>query len=206
MVGIITFILEIIGTVAFAVSGAMIATEKKMDMLGVIILGLTTAVGGGVIRDIILGSTPPQAFSKPVYAIIAIITSLIIFIPQIRKLRQKNQIFFDKLLLIMDSLGLGIFTVVGISAAHNTSENIFLLIFVGVVTGVGGGVMRDVMSESTPFIFKKYFYCSASIIGAVITCILWNIVGENTAMLLGAGIIFILRVMAAHYRWKLPRA
>ena len=137
MVGIITFILEIIGTVAFAVSGALVAIDKKMDILGICVLGVTTAVGGGVIRDIILGNTPPHAFDTPVYIITAIVVSVLVFLPGIRKLIHSEQTRFDRVLLVMDSLGLSIFTVIGIEVAYRTSDNGFLLVFVGALTGVG---------------------------------------------------------------------
>ena len=106
------FILEIIGTIAFAISGALAAIRKKMDIFGVAILGMTTAVAGGIIRDLILGITPPAAFVEPVYALVAIGVSLIIFIPAIRKVLSR----LEAVLLVMDSIGLAIFTVIGVRA------------------------------------------------------------------------------------------
>lgn len=203
---IITKCLEIIGTIAFAVSGALVGIERKMDILGIAILGATTACGGGILRDVILGITPPASFVDPTYISIAIITSLIIFIPRLRNKLMKRKIVFDNVLLIMDSLGLGIFVVVGISVAAKTDYGLFLKCFVGVITGVGGGVLRDCMADTTPFIFHKHFYASAAIIGAVITVLMWNQSNEIISMFVGTGIIFALRLAAAHYRWKLPRA
>lgn len=202
----VTLILEIIGTVAFAVSGALVGIEKKMDILGVTVLGATTAVGGGIIRDLLLGSTPPQALRHPLYLIIAVCSSVIIFFPRIRRLLQRNRALFDAVLLIMDSLGLGIFTVVGIGVAKQLSSGMFISAFVGVLTGVGGGIIRDIMSGSIPFVFRKYFYCSASIIGAVITAALWDAVGSVAAMIIGTAVIVGLRFLAARFRWRLPRA
>ena len=109
-----------------------------MDILGVCVLGVTTAVGGGIIRDIILGNTPPQAFDTPVYIVTAIVVSALVSLPGIRKLIHNEQARFDRMLLVMDSLGLSIFTVVGIEVAYHTSDNVFLLVFVGALTGVGG--------------------------------------------------------------------
>ena len=102
---LITKCLEIIGTIAFAVSGALVGIEGKMDILGIAILGVTTACGGGILRDIILGITPPASFVDPTYITIALITSLIIFIPRLRKKLMKRKVLFDNVLLIMDSLG-----------------------------------------------------------------------------------------------------
>lgn len=200
-------IFELIGTVAFAVSGAMVALSKKMDIFGVSVLGLVTAVGGGAIRDLVLGITPPKTFQNPIYATVAIITSLIIFIPAVRRFLSGKEVY-DKIMLLMDSVGLGIFTVVGIETAYlsNQSHSIFLLIFVGVVTGVGGGMIRDVLAQTTPAILVRHFYATASIIGAVICIILWNFFGQSAAIIGGAFSVVVLRLMAAHYHWSLPKA
>ena len=202
------FILEIIGTIAFAVSGAMTALRKNMDIFGVTILGLTTAVGGGALRDIILGITPPAMFTKPVYAIVAICVSIVIFIPAIRRAFIRNHLLHDLMLFTMDSIGLGIFTVMGISKAYlvEGEHTLFLLVFVGVVTGVGGGLMRDMMAGNTPYIFVKHIYACASIAGALVCVLLWGIVGEVAAMFAGAVLVIVIRFLAAHFKWSLPRA
>lgn len=200
------FVFEIIGTVAFAISGAMTALRKKMDVFGVAILGVITSVGGGIIRDLVLGNTPPATFKNPVYSLVAIGVSVIFAFPFVHKLFSKRQKFFDFLMLIMDSLGLAVFTVVGIKTASDiTNVNIFLLIFVGVVTGVGGGVLRDTLAGDMPYIFVKHFYATASLIGAILTSVLWNVLDGEYSMLIGAVVIFVLRLFAAHYHWKLPK-
>ena len=201
------FVLEIIGTVAFAVSGAMIAMHKKMDIFGVVILGLTTAVGGGIIRDIILGITPPTTFLNPIYAIVAAVTSIIIFLPFVQKMIVHSRKIYDIVLLITDSIGLGVFSVMGVKTAyaHSSEYSLFLLIFVGVITGVGGGIMRDLFAGNTPFIFIKHFYACASLIGTSACAILWKYVGSFIAMVAGVSIIVILRILAARFHWGLPK-
>ena len=198
---------EIIGTIAFAISGAVVAISKKMDIFGVAILGMTTAVGGGILRDLILGITPPAAFQSPGYAVTAIAVSALVFLPPVRRLLHWNEKLYDTALLIFDAIGLGIFTVVGVQTAYiATGElNAFLAIFVGVVTGCGGGVLRDMFAGTSPYIFVKHFYATASILGAVACILLWNI-GQMPAMLLGAAVTLTLRLLAAHYRWSLPKA
>ena len=203
----VIFILEIIGTIAFAWSGAITGIKKEMDIFGVAILGTVTAVGGGIIRDLILGKTPPTTFLHPVYALVAIAVSLITFIPFVRreflKHKKANEIF----MLIIDSLGLGIFTAVGIGVANeNASFNVMLYVFVGMITGVGGGMLRDMMAGQTPYIFVKHFYACASLIGALLTVLLIRFIGITPAMLIGACSIIILRILAAYYRWSLPKA
>ena len=201
-------ILEIIGTVAFAVSGAMTGLSKKMDIFGVVILGLTTAVGGGAVRDVILGLTPPAMFTNPIYAAVAAVVSVIVFLPAVRRWLTTYHRASDLVMLVMDSLGLGVFTVVGIQRAYTATDHrgFFLLVFVGVVSGVGGGLMRDVMAGNTPYIFVKHVYASASIIGAILCVVLWQPLGATTAMVLGAAVILAVRLLAAHYHWSLPRA
>ena len=201
------FILEIIGTIAFAVSGAMVGLSKKMDIFGVTVLGIITSVGGGVIRDIILGQTPPATFQNPIYALVAIFVSIVIFIPGVRRFLFKKQIVYEKMMLYMDSLGLGIFTAVGIEVAYlSGNRNVFLLVFVGMITGIGGGVLRDVLAGNTPYIFVKHFYASASLIGAIISVVLWNFFGQSAAVIGCAFVVTALRLLAAKYRWSLPKA
>ena len=201
-------IIESICVVAFAISGALVAIDKKMDIFGVTILGLTTSIGGGIIRDLILDITPPMSLRHPRIAIIAIVTSLIFFIPLIRKKIQEEEKIYNVLMFITDSLGLGLFTVIGVQTAINNgfADNYFLQVFVGVLSGVGGGVLRDVLAGNRPYIFIKHFYATAALIGAIVCVVLWNIVGSLIAMLISAFVIFVLRVLAAHYHWELPKA
>jgi len=205
------FIIEIIGTIAFASSGAMVGIKKQMDLLGVCVLGMTTAVGGGMIRDLILGVTPPVMFQNPTYALIAIAFSVLIFCGlyffQNKLTHSRVQGVYDKLMMVFDSLGLGLFTVVGVTTAVNIGYETtgFLQIFVGVLTGVGGGVLRDVMAGNTPYIFVKHVYASASIIGAMVCVFMNRRFGELTAMLVGAAVVFVIRILAARYKWNLPR-
>lgn len=202
------FIFEILGIIAFSLSGALVAIEKKMDIFGVAIIGLITATGGGVIRDLILGVNPPKAFQNPLDALVAIVTALIVFLPVVRKIFIKEKKVYEFVTRMLDSLGLGLFTVIGVRVAIESGfeKNLFLQIFVGVLTGVGGGVLRDVLSGDRPYIFVKHFYACASLLGAIACSLLWENLGEISASLIGIGIIFTLRLLAAHYRWSLPKA
>ena len=204
----LVFILEIIGTIAFAASGAMVGINKKMDIFGVCILGLTVSVGGGIIRDLILGNTPPNTFQTPVYALVAIGVSIIVFIPKVRNLLKKTPRGYEMTMRIMDSVGLGIFTVVGVQVAFSAPYEVgyFLVIFVGVITGVGGGIIRDLFADDVPYIFVKHIYACASLVGAILCAVLWNITGEAAAMIIGSTAVIALRLLAAHFRWSLPKA
>ena len=205
------FILELIGTVAFASSGAMIAIEKKMDIFGVNVLGATTAVGGGIMRDIILGLTPPGAFSHPVYVLVAALTSTILFViayakPTAFESRGKTD-YYDKLMFWCDTAGLGIFTVVGIQAAVRAvgGENVFFFVFIGTLTGVGGGVLRDIMAGETPYILVKHIYACAAIAGGIVCVVGRTAFGEAYGTILGLAATVLLRFLAAHFRWNLMR-
>ena len=205
------FILELIGTVAFASSGAMIAIEKKMDIFGVNVLRATTAVGGGIMRDIILGLTPPGAFSHPVYVLVAALTSTILFViayakPTAFESRVKTD-YYDKLMFWCDTAGLGIFTVVGIQAAVRAvgGENVFFFVFIGTLTGVGGGVLRDIMAGETPYILVKHIYACAAIAGGIVCVVGRTAFGEAYGTILGLAATVLLRFLAAHFRWNLMR-
>lgn len=204
----VLLVLEIIGTAAFAVSGAFVGVRRDMDVFGVIILGLTTAVGGGIIRDLILGITPPRTFLHPIYATIAISASIIVFLIARRGFTEKTTGPYGAAMLVMDSLGLGAFTVsaIGTAVEQNADYNAFLLVFVGVVTGVGGGVLRDVLSVTTPAVLKKRIYAVASLAGggAYYGLIRAGINGM-AAMLSGMLLTVAIRVLATRFQWDLPK-
>ena len=206
------WVVNIIGTVAFAASGALTGLKKGMDLFGVCILGLVTAVGGGVIRDVILGLTPPMAFQDPTSALVALAVSAVFFLRRMRDVLVGSSVTIPvengRLLLGMDALGLGAFTVMGVQLAYETVEDptLFLLVFVAVVTGVGGGVLRDQLAGDTPYIFVKHVYASASLAGALLCAGLWLRLGSVAAMLLGMLAVVLIRGLAIRFRWNLPRA
>ena len=199
-------IFEIMGTLAFAISGALDAIRHKMDLFGVGMMGIVTATGGGMLRDIVIGQTPPRVFRNPRWAVMAFIAALITF--SILKLYHKRlesrlSHLLEKLFLLSDTLGLAAFTVLGIESAGKGSGT--LLLFVGVITGVGGGVMRDVFSGSVPSIFRRHIYALASAAGAVAHILLMRIIPEEAAMIAGFSLVVVIRLLAAHYRWNLPK-
>ncbi len=202
------FVFEMIGVVAFALSGAMWAIRQEMDVLGVCVLGATTAVGGGIVRDLMLGITPPTMLVNPTAALIAVGVSILIFLPFMQRLLHggSNHIY-ERLMLLADSIGLAVFTVMGVTVgfANLDSPTVFACTFLGVLTGVGGGVMRDVMSRSKPYIFVKHFYACAAIIGALVCSLLLPLIGEFWATLIGFIVILTLRLLAAIFHWKLPK-
>lgn len=197
--------LELAGTAAFSISGAIAGIHKGMDLLGVLLLGLITASGGGVLRDLVTGCHPPAVFLDPLCPLTALAAALAVFLLCYwgKTVHQKG--FLNAILLLADSLGLGIFTVNGVAAAAKISDELSLLLFAGVLTGVGGGVLRDILTESKPYIFVKHFYACASIAGALTYLLGVRFLREIPAVCLGVFITVLLRLLASHYRWNLPR-
>ena len=197
--------LEIIGAAAFAISGAMVAISKDFDMFGIIFTGITTATGGGVIRDIILNRGTPVMFSDPVYCIVAASCSAMLFFPFVRKLL-KNKYAHDAVFIVADSLGLAIFTAATVLYCINIGEtNKFLIVFVSVITGVGGGVLRDLFARDTPIIFRKYVYASASIVGALVSVFLADVINKELAAAIGFLVIVAIRIVSAKFKINLPK-
>lgn len=207
----IFFLMEMIGTIAFACSGAMVAIEKRLDLLGIIVLGETTAVGGGMIRDIIIGIHPPALFIDPIYVIASFAAVMVLFVAVKYFYRSADILespMYEAVLNLLDAIGLGAFTVVGIDTAVGAGfgEYKFLMIFLGVITGVGGGILRDMMAGQTPAVLRKHVYACASIAGAVCYVVLMDYAGENIAMVVSAVLVTVIRVLARHYKWNLPKA
>ena len=187
-----TFMLEMAGTIAFAASGAMVGAQRGMDIFGVCVLGVVTAVGGGATRDIILGIVPPGMFQDPLYTIVATVTSCIVFAVMYWKqelLEGGNRLVYDKVMLVMDTVGLGVFTVMGVDK------------------GISQGYMERtfMMAGVPPYIFVRHIYACASIVGAIACVWIYRLWGGVPAMVIGTVVVILIRYLAAHYRWNLPR-
>lgn len=204
-------IIEYIGTIAFAISGAIIAIENKMDILGVTILGTTTAVGGGIMRDIIIGKDVPAVFENPSYLIVAVITTILVFVTFmfLRKLDITKNKIYKVVLNITDSLGLGVFVIIGATVAMNAGvTNHLLVLFCSVLTGVGGGVLRDIMAAKIPAIFRKHIYCIVAILGALFFYILLLNTPESFDIFITISTIILVvacRFLAFHFELNLPK-
>ena len=200
---------DIIGTIAFAISGAILGCKKKMDILGVIVLGLVTALGGGFIRDLVLGITPPKMFQNSTNAAISTVFSILVFILySIRRNFEKSHWIklMNKFMIITDTIGLASFTITGMATAISLGyDKKFLLIFVGSITGVGGGMLRDVLSGSIPFIFREQVYAGACILGATIFIIARNFCNYQISMVICFFAVLIIRLLAVKKNWNLPR-
>ena len=203
----IMFVLELIGAAAFAVSGAMVAIEKRADIFGILFLAVTTALGGGVIRDVLIGRIPPVMFVSYWYLLISVVAALAGFIDAYLR-SEKYKLHLDKLDAvnnIFDAIGLAVFTVSGMNAAMPVSDNVILVLFVGMCTGVGGGMLRDVMTNTMPKVLRKRVYAVASLLGGGLYYAMY-VLGVNQIVSLGCGmlLIFALRLFATIFKWNLP--
>lgn len=207
---IIMLTMEIIGTVAFAISGALVAISFSLDIFGVAFLGIITALGGGMLRDMLIGNHPPVIFSLSYLLILALLTSIIVFI--ISYINKQHFFEFkekiEKINNLFDAIGLAAFTVTGTQMACDAgfSDKIIFVIFMGMLTGVGGGIFRDVLVSQTPYVLKKHVYAVASITGSVLYYIISITFGyDYLGTFISMVTVVLIRLLAAKYRWKLPK-
>lgn len=203
-------VLEILGTIAFAVSGTFVAIKARFDVFGVLVIGCITAVGGGIMRDILIGETPPLIFTRLYIIGVAAAVSMVAFVIAYVKRASFDKISekIEHVNNIFDAIGLAAFTAMGTELAFTdgVSGNVFLSITLGVLTGVGGGLLRDVLTGTSPYIFKKHVYAVATIFGAAIYYAIrvWT---DSTVFPSIVAVLFIIviRLLATKYRWNLPK-
>ncbi len=201
-------ILEIIGTIAFAISGAMTAIERKLDVLGVVILGSITACAGGFMRDVCLGEIP-HMFIRPIYVIVASLSSLIMFIICYikRDISMVENQFYKNTMNITDAIGLGIFVVIGANKTIQTGFiSFFIVTFMATLTAVGGGILRDMCVNKIPNVFRKHLYAVPTILGGIIYYIMLSF-KLNQYLSMATIVIFIsaFRMLAYKFELSLPR-
>ena len=194
-----TLILDLLGTFAFAVSGIRLASKKEIDWFGAFVIGLVTAIGGGTLRDILLDVTPFWMTNHTYFLTTAIaLTAVLIF--KERLLKWNNTLF------IFDTIGLGLFTIVGITKSVDAGLSFGVCIAMGAVTGTVGGVIRDILLNEVPLLFKKDIYALACIAGGLIYfgCVYLDI-SKNITEVVGALTVIIIRMIAVKYHIHLPQ-
>ncbi len=202
-------IMEIIGTVAFAISGALIAIHCCLDLFGVVLVGCVTCVGGGIMRDLFLGKFPPMIFSNVTILAIGAATAIAVFIISYFN-AEKFETFrmrIESINNFFDAVGLAAFSVTGteIACSSGFSDKAVLSISMGLLTGIGGGIIRDVLVDKTPYVLKKHVYALASIFGSTLYYII-RINGNKVVALCIASLSTIaIRLLATKYHWKLPK-
>ena len=192
------FILEMLGTLAFAISGIRLASAKRFDWFGAYVVGFTTAIGGGTLRDVMLSMTPFWMLDSVYLVVTAVALGIVIVLG--RYLIRLNNTFF-----IFDAIGLGLFTVVGIEKTLAAGFPLWVAIIMGTLTGAAGGVLRDILINEEPLIFRKEIYALACVFGGVVfwACAQVGISGAVLQITTAAAVI-ALRIVAVHYGLKLP--
>ncbi len=195
--------LDLIGIFVFGVSGALMAIKRDFDVVGVAILAVITALGGGILRDLVLGDTPPLAFADWKYLAVALASAALAFFAHPELLR------INRTLLHFDAAGLGLFCVAGTVKALDWGMAPLAAVALGVTTAVGGGLLRDVIARETPALVRRdsELYALPALGGAIAVAVAWEL--EAYEPVFGAFIsvaVFGLRALALHYRWRAPRA
>lgn len=195
------YFLDLLGTAAFAASGAWAGIRRNMDLFGVMVLGLVTATGGGTLRDLLLGDTPPFILKDETYLYLSIAVSLGVFF------LHRRMAFLQHPLLYFDAVGLGTFVVIGTGKALAFNMGFLGSVLLGVMTATAGGMIRDILSSRIPLILRKEIYASACLAGAALLYVLHQTsVPHSFSLLAGALTVIALRLMAIRFNWSLPRA
>jgi uncharacterized membrane protein YeiH len=190
---------EYAGTAAFAISGALLGCKKQLDYFGIIVLAILTAIGGGLIRDVFIGNCPPNALLHPIYINISIIAAIVTI------LFHHKFSYLGNIILLFDALGLGAFTALGSNMAlqHQMMQPL-IVITLGFLTGVGGGIIRDICANEIPLVFQKEIYALASIVGALIFYYAHLFLAGIHPLYICFAVTFIVRLLAIIYSLHLP--
>lgn len=197
----VLYFFDLFGTFAFAVSGALLGVKKDMDIYGMFVLAISVGVGGGTMRDMMLGRTPPFVLTDINYMFVIAAATLLVFF--LNSIMEKSLPM--KTLNITDAVGLGVFTSIGANVALSCNVEWYGIIFFGVMTATAGGMIRDTLAGEVPFVLKKEVYASASIIGGIIFIILYKAgAGLNMNILVTSVIVTLIRILAIYKDWHLP--
>lgn len=195
------YIADLLGTVVFAITGAVSGVKLKLDLLGVVVFGCTVGVGGGILRDTIIGATPVAVLGDENYLIACVVTGLVVFFIA-GKLNDH-----DRIIRVCDAFGLGIFTALGVNKAVIFGLGPVGIVLCGVLSAVGGGMLRDVLARKVPDILVNDFYATASLLGGIFFLLLRNFVpGGWVAFVLVAILVTAVRLLAMALHLKLPSA
>lgn len=193
------FIIDILGTIAFAISGVLVAMDKRLDAFGVFIIAFVTAVGGGTLRDLLIGIKPVGWLNAPMHLLIIVVTVLltIIFVNQLKYVR--------KSLFLFDTIGIGLYTMVGIEKGLAADLSPVMCIALGTITACFGGVIRDILCNEIPVIFRKEIYATVCILGGLVYFLLIQFPIQNTiAYSMAIVTIIIMRILAVRFKISLP--
>jgi len=191
--------IEIAGTVAFAVSGAYAAIQKRLDVFGVLIMGFVTAIGGGTIRDVMIGDTP-VAWMRDYQLLLIILGTVVATI-----LFKKYIRTFKITLFLFDALGLGLFTIIGTQKGIAAGLNPVVCVALGTITGCFGGVIRDILLNDIPLIFRKEIYATACIVGGTLYVLLIKQMDADVVKIVAVVVVCTIRIISVWYKSSLPK-
>lgn len=191
-------LIDYMGTLVFAISGVMAGVDRKFDLFGVFILGFVTAVGGGTLRDVLIGSTPVGWMQNEIYIYIVMASLPICYIWSNIILKMKKGVF------LFDTIGIGLFTILGLQKTLALGLSPLVGVMMGVVSAVFGGIIRDVLSNHAPLIFRNEIYALACLAGAVIFLLFDALLGVDIAMIISILSVIVIRVFAVRYHWSVP--
>ena len=193
-----TIIIELLGTLAFAISGIRMASGKQIDWFGAYIIGLVTATGGGTFRDLLLDVTPFWMLNSSYFLITALALAVtILFKDKVTK--------WSKTLFLFDTIGLGLFTIVGLTKSQDAGLPVWVCIFMGTATGAVGGILRDVLLNEVPLILRKDVYALACVAGGLVYFIFYYLdFPSDLSELIGALTVILVRLIAIQYHIQLP--
>ena len=204
---IIWYMFDMIGTIAFAVSGALVGVARKMDIFGMTVLALATAIGGGIVRDVLLGYFPPNSLRNVVYVTVVLAVTVIVFLIYNSRYRKhamgpRSRASY----LLADALGLASFTVTGASAGFKLYPELpIFIVLLGTITAVGGGIIRDMLAQRIPSVLKEDVYALPSIIGGVVYYGMVTSSLEHMAVYGAFTVVLVIRLLAIKYNWSLPK-
>ena len=204
---IIWYIFDMIGTIAFAVSGALVGVSRKMDIFGMTVLALATAIGGGIVRDVLLGYFPPNSLRNVVYVTVVLAVTVIVFLIYNSRYRKhamgpRSRASY----LLADALGLASFTVTGASAGFKLYPELpIFIVLLGTITAVGGGIIRDMLAQRIPSVLKEDVYALPSIIGGIVYYLMVTSSWDNMAVYGAFTVVLVIRLLALKYNWSLPK-
>ena len=196
---IITLI-DILGTIAFAISGVLTAMNKRMDAFGILIIALITSIGGGTLRDMLIGKTPVTWMQDQVFPTVIFVTAVFAVL-----FRSKLK-YFRRSLFLFDTIGIGLYTITGVQVSLAFGLDPLICVILGTISACFGGVLRDILCNEIPIIFHKEIYATACIVGAVAYLVLHRFeVSQTLAMIIAGSVIITIRILAVVFKWKLPR-
>ena len=199
------YLWDLIGTFVFGISGVLVGLERKMDVFGMFILAFVTGVGGGTVRDVLIRTTTldpvPVFLMKNLMYVLMIVASVVITLP----FKKKFVGHWSYWLMVFDTIGLGVFTIIGLEKTLRFELSPVIAILLGAMTGSFGGVIRDILANKLPAVFHKEIYATACVAGGIVYFLIDGLMGHNTVVFITILVVIAVRLLSVKYKWELPK-